>query len=41
MNVKMSKNAPIAHEILLLEAGPRLMKPTIIKQTKMPIRPLR
>jgi hypothetical protein len=39
MKVKMSRNAPAAHDTLVLEEGERLMKPTIMRQTKIPTRP--
>jgi hypothetical protein len=41
MKVNTSRKPPIAHEIPESEAGPRLMNPTISRETKMPIRPLR
>jgi hypothetical protein len=41
MKVKTSKNAPIAQDTPELEAGPRLIKPTIMRETKIPRRPLR
>lgn len=41
MKVKTSKNAPMAHDTIELEAEPRLMKPTIIKDTNIPQRPER
>lgn len=39
MNVNTSRKAPAAHEAPLLLAGAMPMKPTIMRQMKMPTKP--
>jgi hypothetical protein len=39
MNVKMRMNAPMVQEIFDELAGPRLTKPTIMSEMKIPINP--